>query len=199
MEDSMLLKKENLFSNNVKNLVVQYKNDIIIKSINLFLSSNYRESEIVLLTEYPENSFNEDSLVQYLMGHIKLKLEEYESALNYFCQSLKNEVNQAALIYDSRGLTCLYQRDYNGAIKNLGKTFKVFKAEPISSLCIFHSKDNIFAKNLKKLMIEAKKEYDLILEKNDFKSVASNEFKEWVALVDKCIKTNKYNIITFLI
>ena len=118
MEDSMLLKKENLFSNNVKNLVVQYKNDIIIKSINLFLSSNYRESEIVLLTEYPENSFNEDSLVQYLMGHIKLKLEEYESALNYFCHSLKNEVNQAALIYDSRGLTCLYQRDYNGAIKN---------------------------------------------------------------------------------
>ena len=90
-------------------------------------------------------------------------------------------------------------KGHNGAIKNLGKTFKVFKAEPISSLCIFHSKDNIFAKNLKKLMIEAKKEYDLILEKNDFKSVASNEFKEWVALVDKCIKTNKYNIITFLI
>ena len=118
MENSMLLKKENLFSNNVKTLVVQYKNDIIIKSINLFLSSNYRESEIVLHTKYPENSFKEDSLVQYLMGHIKLKLEEYELALNYFCRSLKNEVNQAALIYDSLGLTCLYQRDYNGAIKN---------------------------------------------------------------------------------
>lgn len=39
--------------------------------MNLLLSPNYRESEIVLLTKYPDNSFNEDSLIQYLMGHIK--------------------------------------------------------------------------------------------------------------------------------
>jgi tetratricopeptide (TPR) repeat protein len=119
MKDSnMLLEKDNLFSKNVNNLITQYKNDIITKAINLYLSANYHDAEMYLLTEFPENSFNEDSLVQYIMGHIKLKLEEFESALNYFCHSLKNEVNQIPLVYDSRGLTCLLQRDYNGAIRN---------------------------------------------------------------------------------
>ena len=119
MKDSTsLFIKENLYSKNINDLVSQYKNDIYIKAINLYLNENYNQAEMVLLTQFPENSFNDDSLVQYLMGHIKLKLDEYESALNYFCHALKNEVNQIPLIYDSRGLTCLFQRDYNGAIRN---------------------------------------------------------------------------------
>ena len=117
MKDSIL--SENLFSKNVKNLITEYKNDIIIKSINSFLSSNYRETEMILLTEYPENSFNKDSLVQYLIGHVKLKLEEYESALNYFCRALKTkDQNQASLVYVSKGLVCLYQHNYDEAILN---------------------------------------------------------------------------------
>ena len=118
MKEPILFEQENLYQKNVNNLITQFKSDILIKALNLYLNSNYRDSEIVLLTEFPENSFNDDSLVQYLMGHIKLKLEEYESALNYFCHALKNEVNHIPLIYDSRGLTCLYQRDYNSAIRN---------------------------------------------------------------------------------
>ena len=117
MKDSKI-EKENLYSKNVIYLINQYKNNIIIKSINLYLSSNYHEAELVLLTEFPESCFNKDSIVQYLMGHIKLKLEEYKSALNYFGHASKIKENELLpLIYDSRGLTCIYQRDYNKAIR----------------------------------------------------------------------------------
>ena len=118
MKDSNIIIKENLFSKNVNNLIEQYKNDIINKSINFYLSSNFHQAEAILLTKFPENCFNEDTIVQYLMGHIKLKLEDYDSALNYFCHALKNEVYQIPFIYDSRGLTCIYQNDYNGAVRN---------------------------------------------------------------------------------
>ena len=87
----------------------------------------------------------------------------------------------------------------NGKIKNLGRTFKVFNAKPISSLCLFHSKNEKDARFLKQTMNKAKEEYGIILEKNDFKHVNSDKFEEWTNLIDKCIRTKKYNLITFLI
>ena len=87
----------------------------------------------------------------------------------------------------------------NGKIKNLGRTFKVFNAKPISSLCIFHYKNEKDARYLKQVMNKAKEEYGIILEKNDFKHVNSDNFTEWTNLIDKCIKTKKYNMVTFLI
>ena len=48
-------------------------------------------------------------------------------------------------------------------------------------------------------MNKAKEEYGIILEKNDFKHVNSDNFNEWTTLIDKCIKTKKYNMITCLI
>jgi aubergine-like protein len=87
----------------------------------------------------------------------------------------------------------------NGKIKNLGRTFKVFNAKPISSLCLFHYKNEKDARYLKQIMSKAKEEYGIILTKNDFKHVDSENFEDWTALIDKCVKTKKYNIITFLI
>ena len=87
----------------------------------------------------------------------------------------------------------------NGKIKNLGRTFKVFKAKPITSLCLFHSKNEKEARYLKQVMYKAKEEYGIILEKNDFKHVDTENFEDWTNLIDKCIRTKKYNIITFLI
>ena len=87
----------------------------------------------------------------------------------------------------------------NGKIKNLSRTFKVFSAKPISSLCIFHYKNEKDARYLKQIMNKAKEEYGIILEKNDFKHVNSENFSEWTNLIDKCVKTRKYNMITFLI
>ena len=87
----------------------------------------------------------------------------------------------------------------NGRINNLGRTFKVFKAKPITSLCFFHYKSEKDARYLKQLMMKAKEEYGIILTKNDFKHVDSDCFEDWVSLIDKCVKTKKYNIITFLI
>ena len=87
----------------------------------------------------------------------------------------------------------------NGRIKNLGRTFRVFKAKPITSLCFFHYRNEKDARYLKQLMNKAKEEYGIILAKNDFKHIDSDSAEEWVTMVDKCVKTKKYNIITFLI
>ena len=61
----------------------------------------------------------------------------------------------------------------NGKIKNLGRTFKVFNAKPISSLCLFHYKNEKDARYLKQIMSKAKEEYGIVLTKNDFKHVDS--------------------------
>ena len=87
----------------------------------------------------------------------------------------------------------------NGKIKNIGRTFKVFNGKPISSFCIFHYKNEKDARYLKQIMNKAKEEYGIILEKNDFKHVNSDKLEEWTNLIDKCIRTKKYNLITFLI
>ena len=87
----------------------------------------------------------------------------------------------------------------DGIIKNIGRTFTVFKAVPIRSLCLFNAKIINDAKYLKDLMEKAKGGYGIILEKNDFKHVNTNSFEEYAAFVDKIIKSKKYNIITFLI
>ena len=87
----------------------------------------------------------------------------------------------------------------NRKIKNLELIFKIFKAKPISSLCIFHYKNEKDARYLKQVMNEAKEEYGIILEKNDFKLVNFYNFKEWTSLIEKCIKTKKNNMVTFFI
>ena len=87
----------------------------------------------------------------------------------------------------------------NGRINNLGRTFRVFKAKPISSLCLFHYKNEKDARYLKQLMSKAREEYGISLVKNDFKHVNTDCFEDWVTLTEKCVKTKKYNLITFLI
>ena len=87
----------------------------------------------------------------------------------------------------------------NGKIKNLGRTFRVFKAKPITSLCLFHYKNENDARYLKQLMSKAKEEYGIVLAKNDFLHVDSDCYDDWVKLINRCVKTKKYNIITFLI
>ena len=82
-------------------------------------------------------------------------------------------------------------------IENLGGTFRVFKDKPITSLCLFHYKND--AQYLKQLMTKAKEEYGIVLAKNDFLHVDSDCYDDWVKLINRCFKTKKYNIITFLI
>ena len=101
--------------------------------------------------------------------------------------------------FTGRIMTLPSLKGEKGLIKNIGRTFRVFKAIPISSLCIFHYKSEKDARSLKKCMETAKDEYGIILKRNDFKHVDSDNFEEWAAIVDKCVKTKKYNIITFFI
>lgn len=84
-------------------------------------------------------------------------------------------------------------------IKNISRTFNVSESIPISSLCIFQEKNKDIAKNLKKYMLNAAKGYDIYFENCDFKHAKSQKFEDWAELLDKCIKKNKYNLITLLI
>ena len=117
-----LTSDDNSYITNIKNIISQYKNDFILKAFNFYLNENYNDAEMVLLSEYPEDCFNKDIIVQYLMGHIKLKLKEFEPSLTYFLQALSiKDVDTSLfpLIYDSRGLAYLIQqKDYNAAILN---------------------------------------------------------------------------------
>ncbi len=110
--------KENIYIKRIKELISQYETGIIRKSLIFFLSQNYREAEILLLSECTEKFFN-THIVQYLMGLIKLKLGEYESAMNYLENSLSNNINILPYAYDSRGLTLLLEnKDYKLALRN---------------------------------------------------------------------------------
>ena len=121
MNDSnMTIKKEkeNIYIKRIKELISQYETGIIRKSLIFFLSQNYREAEILLLSECTEKFFN-THIVQYLMGLIKLKLGEYESAMNYLENSLSNNINILPYAYDSRGLTLLLEnKNYKLALRN---------------------------------------------------------------------------------
>ena len=101
--------------------------------------------------------------------------------------------------FTGRIMTLPVLKGENGRIKNLGKTFKVFQAIPINSLCIFHYKNEGEARKLKSLMEQASTGYGIRLGRNDFKHVDTDHIEDWMALVDKCIKTRKYNIITFFL
>ena len=116
---SLTIENENTYTNNIKKLITQYENDILHKALNSYLTQNYKEAEMLLLTKFPDNYFNKNIMVQYLMGHIKLKLKEYNPSIYYFCQSLNKEINFMPYVYDSKGLAfLLQQKDYNDALRN---------------------------------------------------------------------------------
>ena len=48
-------------------------------------------------------------------------------------------------------------------------------------------------------MYKEKEVFIIILEKNDYKHIETENIEDWTNLIDKCIRTKKYNIITFLI
>jgi len=160
---SLTMENENTtYTNNIKKLITQYENDILHKSLNSYLSQNYKEAEILLLTKFPDNSFNKNIMVQYLMGHIKLKLGEYDSSIYYFCQSLNKEINFMPYVYDSKGLAFLLQKkDYNDALRN-------FKDACVYSQNNFHFHNHLAL--FYKIIYNLQKENNvIILDKESYK------------------------------
>ena len=106
-----------LFFQNISQLVIYQKNDVLKKAISLFLSKKYHEAQDYLLDTYPEFSLNEDSNVLLLMGHIQLKLVHLDSAIEYFRQSLKMSEKEYFFINDSLGIVYFYKNEFDSAIK----------------------------------------------------------------------------------
>ena len=106
-----------LFFQNISQLIICQKNDVLKNAISLFLSKKYHEAQDYLLDTYPEFSLNEDSNVLLLMGHIQLKLIHLDSAIEYFRQSLKMSEKEFFFINDSLGIVYFYKNEYDSAIK----------------------------------------------------------------------------------
>ena len=117
-DSSMSLPQKDTYMTMIDNLISQYKNNVLHKCFNSYLSENYREAESILLSQFPENSFNKDSMVQYLMGLLKYKLEEYDSALTYFDSVLNLEINLKPIVYDIQAYGYLIQNRYDFAERN---------------------------------------------------------------------------------
>ena len=115
--DEKLKYKKSPFFENISQLVIYQKNDVLKKAISYFLNKNYQEAQDYLLATYPEYSLNEDSNALLLMGHIQLKLHQLDSAIEYFRQSLKMTEKEFFFINDSLGIIYFYKNDYDSAIK----------------------------------------------------------------------------------
>ena len=166
-DSSMSLPQKDAYMTMIDNLISQYKNNILHKCFNSYLSENYREAESILLSQFPENSFNKDPMVQYLMGLLKYKLEEYKSALNYFDNVLNLEINLKAIVYDNQGYGYLMQKNYYLAEKN-------FKAACTSSQNNFHFHNHLAI--FYKIIYSIEKETHKKIELEDSKSQNSKNF-----------------------
>ena len=116
-EQITLTKKETLYSSMINSLLAQFKQKYSLKALNLYLSENYNGAQMILLVDLPGDFIYEPDL-EYLMGHIKLKLGEFEESKNYFCRALVDE-DITPFAYDSRGLVFLLEKKfYEQSIRN---------------------------------------------------------------------------------
>ena len=101
----------------INSLLAQFKQKYSLKALNLYLSENYNGAQMILLVDLPGDFIYEPDL-EYLMGHIKLKLGEFEESKNYFCRALVDE-DITPVAYDSRGLVFLLEKkSYDQSIRN---------------------------------------------------------------------------------
>ena len=111
--------KDSPFMENICQLVIYEKNDILKKAISLFLIKKYQDAQDYFVQTYPEYSLNEDSNALLLMGHISIKLHQFDSAVEYFKQSLKRTEKNNFFINDSLGMIYFHKKENDIAIRYL--------------------------------------------------------------------------------
>ena len=116
VEEKNLIK--NAFESNMLELISLQKNDIISNACTQFINGQFTEAEDYLLTTYPENTFNTDVNALVMMGHIQMRLEQFESAIEYFKQALKCENCPGDFVFDSIGVTNFMKGEYKTAAQN---------------------------------------------------------------------------------
>ena len=110
---------KNLYLNNINNLIIYQKNEVLKKSIILFLSHKYNDAKEYLTDTYPEFSLNEDSNALLLMGHIFIRLHQIDSSIDFIRQSIKKLKVENYFVYDSLGIIYFLKKDYITAIKTI--------------------------------------------------------------------------------
>ena len=120
---NIMSKEENTYSSKINELISQFKASVIHKAFKLYLDKNYKEAELMLLSEIPPDIMKNDLILNYFMGHIKLKLGELKNAIDFFCIATNdNESFYSIFTYGSKGLAYLLKKnEYNEAISHFEK------------------------------------------------------------------------------
>ena len=117
MLEDILKYKDSPFLENISELVIYQKNEILKKTISYFLSKKYQDAQDYFVATYPEFSQSEDPNALLIMGHIQLKIHQLDSAIEYFRQSLKKTEINNFFINDSLALIHFYKNEYDLAIR----------------------------------------------------------------------------------
>ena len=116
MLEDILKYKDSPFLENISELVIYQKNEILKKTISYFLSKKYQDAQDYFVATYPEFSQSEDPNALLIMGHIQLKIHQLDSAIEYFRQSLKKTEINNFFINDSLALIHFYKRGHSSLI-----------------------------------------------------------------------------------
>ena len=165
-------KETDLYTSTILDLKNRHYMSIIHKSLNLFLTKNYKEAEIVLVMNLLETIFN-DIEVQYLMGHIKLKLKDFKHCFEYFCGAIDKENSLLPEILCSKGLAYLMEKDYKAAVRN-------FKKACNNTQNNFHFHNHL-ALAYKIIYNSEKDEKKKLLDVEDESSDSSNNFSDIIS------------------
>ena len=119
MVEEKKIESDDLFQEKINELIIYQKNDILKKAIILFLSGKYKDSMDYMFDLYPEFSLNEDSNALLLMGHIHIREQQLDSALDFFRQSIKMLKKNNYFVYDSLSIIFFLKKEYETAIKTI--------------------------------------------------------------------------------
>ena len=84
-------------------------------------------------------------------------------------------------------------------IPSISRPFQVAEAKKIRFICFYHRENERDKNNFSTMAKTAAKGYGIILDKMDFKSINSEDPKEWMKAIESITGTKQYNIVVLLI
>lgn len=103
-DSSILQISEDYYFKHFQKMVKVQKNDLIVKTENLYLEGKFREAEEFLLTNYPKIPLSIDQEALTLMGHIQIQLRQIDLAIEYFKRASAQRGKVGVFIKDSLGI-----------------------------------------------------------------------------------------------
>ena len=84
-------------------------------------------------------------------------------------------------------------------IQSISRPFQVAEAKKIKYICFYHKENERDKMNFGNLAKTAAKGYGIVLDKTDYKSLYSEDPKDWIKAIESISGTRQYNIVVILI